>query len=1360
MNQILLYSRNSETAPLHFIRLVNPQFANSSSVSDDWFCGSSEWQWLGLGYAEYAYAGAGDRIAQFFVNPPLADVYYDVSFTISNSTQGGVEVYMGDNSIGTFTGNTAHTALYYSSGSSIAGTISFVPVESGSGIFDGRIDAVSIVQNAAYSDPGSSTDEYEPHGFLDMFEDEPIGITYRVNDLSSIGKRFGAFSKTFRLPGSANNKKLLGHLHTNEAEPRLFDPRNKTKAILLCDNVEAIKGYLSLKNIITTDQETYFEVEIYDNMFGLVDAIKGKKLNELDLSKWSHRLTLDSIRETWTGGTTWNDGYFYPLYPVFGVDYTVNEHFRPAYFHRAILHEIFAQNGFSYSLSDDLLALSDEVLHCPIGKKPNAPTDDLASERIEVESDRDQTWTSAYSFGLQPDYVDWDIYQNRYAGNIEVEDPSSNYDNATYEFVAPYAGTYQIDLDIFATLTLETSYYPVEYYVPRTDTPKFRFVLVDLDNSMVLFESDERQFPSELTSTFSEYRSFVTSGTVDLVAGQRVVLAGRIDNTVVYKTTSEPINLFIRPAASIAIDDSVSSWRLRPAEGTYPVSEGMTVVAEDWLGTISQEQFINDTIKLFNCYMIPDENNERLIHIRTRADLYDTTDDIDRSGAVDMSSDIVKEYLTEISSSSIEFHLKESKDEFNVRYTDLTGKEYGEERYDFATDRFDNSNDVRLSVYSPAPIIRDDQGRFISAILSNSTSNETKLLAKATGATTSDVPIIYYDEQSQSMQVYTHPEYFPCLHTNAIGTGSTYDLNYGRIEKVLTNTDISISDNNLFNRFYYDQFQQYKGRLFTVMMRLSLAEVREHVAKIGSRIFISELNNWFILYSITDFDPQKGERDLTKVQLLEAGPSERSVRFNGGHSVFAASSDLNPVRAGEVSHPSILTESSSSNPTSVFNTNVGNNHVGGQFNNVSGSGNTIGGGTTFVDVSGNNNVVDAGLSGVSIINGSNIHAQTNDTTYIGNTTSISSSGATFFGSSGVTIGPGRTDFYGTGITVSSTGITIGGVDITLSGISVGGSSFENTYVQDGINIYTGGTASRPEINLADDIIINSVDAGILYSGGTDLSTIISSTIAAASGSTFPTGSTGHMLYNSGGTYISREMNIRVANNGTDWFKIGDPSNTVGSLTSSILLAGKNNSSDASASCFILGGEQNILSTTNQSSGVVGGDQNQIYTSSFSVVLGGFSNILFQSYRSSIIGGQYMEVFDSRDSVIVGGSTNLIHDSHHSATLAGRLNESYFNSGSTMIGGEANYMSNSSGSTIIGGVDNRMTGRTGTAIIAGRAITATTDYTLYTNAVDIQQTIDLNPITGSTPSYRVGRMFMSGSTLYLGSGGVFRAVQLV
>lgn len=1331
-NQILLYSREGVTPPPHFVRIVNPNF-DLVAPTVGWLNPSGEWSWTGgSGYASYSDGGDHHSIYQYFQNPPLPGRYYDVSFTVSNCSQGAVRVYMGNDAIGDFT-NGNHVVLYNtSSGATIAGTIAFVPRDSG-GYFNGRITAVGVVENEAFRE--LSTDyRNEPYAMLDLYDDERIGISYRVLDTQSLTKRFGAVSKSFRIPATANNSIALGYPETN-ATPTVFDPAYKSKSVFLANDNNVLDGSFILSDVTTRAGVSEYTVEIEDSAAGISDAIKGKKLSDLDLSKWGHRLTLSDVVATWTTGRTWSHGYFYPLYPCYGVDYSINSHFVPALYWRAILHEVFQQNGFAYSLSPDIDALSNSLLYCPIGKKPNARTEDMLRSKVRASSDANQYWVSPSEQNYSAAEI-WGNYIFQRWNNTVEEDPSGLWTDGVY--TAPYTGKFTLDLHILGSVSIDTGIYPTSAAI-QGDTHCV-FALVDAEDGTVLGRSTAYYVLPDMTSAVSENYDFSNSITLDLLAGQKVTVEGRIYNdTILHHDTLSGNH--VRPGITLMVDHTQSYIELQPTPGAYQVTEGMPVHLADWLGSASQEAFLGDLVRAFNASFHVDKDNSQLIHIKTRKHVYSTEDWFDRSGLIDFDADIQKQRLSVVSDSAYHFSFKEAKDEYNQRYKVVAGADYGEHLHRFNTDIFNSTNEVQLQLISPAPLIRDNAGRWLSGVNSQQDEATVKLLLKSTGATPTSLPIRYYNEQTQSAETYTHGEYYPVLHTDGIGSASTIDLSFSTPTHALTNIAVGLSSNNLFSN-YVDQLELYGNSwLYTVSMRLTNAQVKEHINNVGARIW-TELG-WSILWAIIDHDPTLDGQNFCRVQLLECGPSEKNIRTNHISNASNASSAVNPVVEGTITGTGVLTGSGSVPGTNVFNTNNGNNQVGGVYNNTSGSGNTISTQTYGNTIRGFNNTIDAGVTGSTVFT-NNTHVTESGSFYSTHFTSLNSA-TTFYNT--VSIGPVSTNFYSS-VTINQSGITIGGssgLSFSSTGVTLNGETYDftDTNIVAGTNITTGGTPDRVIVSVIPSPVFSSITATTIFSGSVDLSRYLTGGTGTGSstriipGTNILTGGSSSAVTVS--TTLSPSFFSITPTAGA--FRSGDASNTFGDTGStqwSSIFGGFLNTINGPAiASTIVGGSINTLSMgfADQTSGIFSSLSSQLLSASTSVILGGASNTLKGASSAAIVGGEnHLMNVGSNGLSFIGGGNNHVLSAGTSSSVAN----------SAILGGSNNKLINSAWAGMIGGFNNTLIGAPGSVVLAHSGITGTRPFTLYASAVDVSL-LDLVVLTGSTPTAREGRMYYSGGT---------------
>ena len=1008
-SKILIYDRITEEGQTNPVQLYNPRFEDDAR--NDWRVnpiGSTEWT-IGGGVATYAYAGSATMFYQTFKSGMSPDVYYNVAFDVT-LTQGQLNVALSYDVIAEIQSSGSYSISYIATGGTIPDQIQFMPKQLGGNWFAGSIDNVYITQDVVLS-PVLTNIRYEPKAYLDMIADEPIGITYQIADVRELSKRFGAYSKTFKLPATSNNKEIFGHLHTEGFIPMIFDPRNKTKAQIISDDVVVYDGFLTLKNVNRVDEQYEYEIDFFDGSFSFIDAIKGKKLSDLNFSEFLHKLTKDEIIATWNETRSWRKGFYYPLLLNLSEKYVVSD-FSPAIFKRLILDKIITSAGYTYELSPDVETMLDRMLFTPIGSRPNIYSKDVEGQSIFVGSDvSDLCYSNAPAlYGSQNTYQTISLNQDSISG---FNDVSNSFDVTNYWFTAPFNAKYSVSFSVSAACEVNAALGSV---VTNPDFPNgvanslMSVRLVDVESGFAICSSNQHLFPNEMiTGEQTNYVNFTFSGDVNLQVGRKYKLESYIHNEASYLWFVPPL-AYIETMATATLTTIANT----PVLSIIPyaqneVTEGMTVKLDDWIPNATQEQFISDLFKIFNLYIIPDKENDKKLFITSRNEIYDTEYVIDRSDKVDINSNILYEFLTEISSSKTQFNYKKADDEYNLKYGQISkGLEYGEKTFDYGTDLYNETSNVRLQLYSPTPIVRDAASRYVPAVLVNQKKADIKLLYLGTERYDTNLIIDHYDTTSGSVQQYISSYYIPNLHIDSV-TGSTVDINYGEVEKTLTDVRMNISSNNLFNQFYLDQLNNNKtARMISCMMRLNANEVREHIENIGARIWIEELNNYFILNSIVDFDPVQGDRQLTKVHLLEYPVNEGRKK----HKAFSW------VNGGLVSKNPFVSSDPFNND--YRNINIGDfNFIGGDYNSVVGYENNVYYGSTGNTVNGQGNTIGAGVYNTNIF-GNNITATTSNTTYFNNY---------------ATIGPTNTNFYNT-TNITATGITTNA--ITINGVSFSG----------------------------------------------------------------------------------------------------------------------------------------------------------------------------------------------------------------------------------------------------------------------------------------------------------------------------------
>lgn len=115
----------------------------------------------------------------------------------------------------------------------------------------------------------------------EMFNDENITITSKIQDVRDIGVVFTDFSQSFSVPASKTNNKIFKHWYNYNIDDG-FDTRVRVDAILEIDHLPFRRGKVELKNVkLKNNIPTSYSIIFYGNTVNLKDLIKDDKLDVL-----------------------------------------------------------------------------------------------------------------------------------------------------------------------------------------------------------------------------------------------------------------------------------------------------------------------------------------------------------------------------------------------------------------------------------------------------------------------------------------------------------------------------------------------------------------------------------------------------------------------------------------------------------------------------------------------------------------------------------------------------------------------------------------------------------------------------------------------------------------------------------------------------------------------------------------------------------------------------------------------------------------------------------------------------------------------------------------------------------------------
>lgn len=1181
-------------------------------------------------------------LSQQFPNALEQNKYYNVGFQLSGVTAGAVDVYMGSEKLGSYSASGVYDVLWHKTGTTDVGGISFVAKKSGGNNFNGSIvtSAIRIEQNGSYSKLKTTVENYIPFGYLDTKEDISLAYNWQLSDAANLNKSQGAFLKSFILPGSKNNREVLGLTGEDNLTFDGVDIRNKFRADIVVDDNDFISGWLVIKGIERDQNEVNYQCEFYDSVFGLFDLIQKKKISDIDVSSFDHIVTADNIFKTWSPARTWDMCYTYPLFHLDGTDnlYTTQD-FSPAFYNKFLFNRIILDtNVYGYSISDEADATFSKMLTTPIGKRR---TIDQATDGngIFVGATVDQDFVTPMDDGLG-NFLR--LVNTRVALNDDAlsghYDPYNAWDTGmlTYNLTqvgVPHTFEFVIDTNI-NSVPHSTNFDDADpqglvtgtFIDPFNYDPSNSLVEVYIDdpNGVRVAQSLQYEF-SHFASSATTDVPFTFSGSVtidDPLPGIYIMRLRVVDNLVWFIGESfGSIDNDFSYQRTVTMNAASSYYRVTPELGAS-VGDNAVQRLNKWLPQVSQSEFINEQMNFFNMFAFEDLN--KTIKFITSTELYSDTHIIDWSGKVEWVDDMAP--LTDISSSRTILGWKETDDVWNNQYRDDVGDQYGDFLFDNETDLFNEEEQNRSSMYGATPMVEDQAGRVVSAIHTRDLPKEHRCILQGDNyyPAGSKIFMQYYDpfqggywdfddnyyyeadlgqgyinnlgfistipsgfevgdkivvEQNSAWQ-YTNDDTFDAnydglatvlavieitpgtylvvvnkpkpsstivipgrayrlkyrdvyrsdVHIDSL-SASTVDINWGTIDHTLLSFPLQMTPNCLGNKYYRNRLIQLRdGYLYTVYVDLSLLDMKELLDHVGGKIWIDSLNSYFTLYSVQDFDCV--DNKLTKVELLKVvGTNDFALDVTAQGNPTTGGNPTGVNQVGSVFNPMPTGTYGTINVTTQYG-----NKIRGGATYIAGTGNQTYNETKNIFVAGDNNTFDYGVRNTIVLgNNQNItesnalylsnyalFTQTRTTLY--NTTTFTNCGMTidnvFVGASGLTVGGPS------GVTITSTGITINGLLIT-----------DHTAVQNGVNTYTGGTPSRPTVN----VVANPSFTAVTIGGATGVT--ISSTAVTinglniTSGFTGGGGITGNYLPISGGTLtgdtsINSGQTIRfVATNG-------------------------------------------------------------------------------------------------------------------------------------------------------------------------------------------------------------------------------------
>ena len=493
-------------------------------------------------------------------------------------------------------------------------------------------------------------------------------LTYAIDDIKDIGSRNTSFSKTIILPGTARNNALFGHIFDvtvmNTYNPALpntgynFNASKQAAAIIFQNHIQVFKGILRLLKIVINNGIPEYEVAVFGELGGLVNAMGNSKLQDLDFSIYDHILNVPNVSGSWNNVT--GGGYYYPLGDYGQVssnkrDYDITT-FRPALFVKEYIEKIFTAAGYTFD-SAIMETARFKSLIIPHNQKQLTKNNVkwIDAEKIDI-GDYDILAGSGNSQATY-EFTGWDVV------NFTVAGPGQ-----TFTYTGPNNMPGRLVLNLHGDITNDGS--AITYAIRINGT------------ALVTGTLDDTGGATEEWQAIEDVPYVLATG--DVVDVRFEAVGGG------------PYN----------VGSDVGTLQfITEIPAVVPIGNGDDVQMNDAIPrNILQRDFLSSVLKLFNLYAYEDKLKDKFLNITPYVDFYNASGVIDWSYKIDRSRQVELVPMSELNARYYNFKFKPDTDYYNELYSKRYGEGYGDYLFDSEFAFSGDVSDIPL-IFSATPLV-------------------------------------------------------------------------------------------------------------------------------------------------------------------------------------------------------------------------------------------------------------------------------------------------------------------------------------------------------------------------------------------------------------------------------------------------------------------------------------------------------------------------------------------------------------------------------------------------------------------------------------------------------------------------------
>lgn len=276
-------------------------------------------------------------------------------------------------------------------------------------------------------------------GDLDLanFKDFPLALTKGIVNLDNLKARTGTFSKTFKVPNTKNNSKLLSNIDNINSKKDYRDALGRKPCVIMVDNSQNDAGFLQVSKAINKD---YFELIFFGNNIDWVKSASELKLSDVTYNNNSQVYNELGIN-TANAATSDTYDHAYPYISRGGNlsnNNTEVEDYTPVFYIRSLIERGLNHLGWNVN-STFLTDATIKRLVADFSLKFL-----LNQSEIDATVVRSQKTSAATLLNLS-DIVRVDFNDDSTSPNSDV---SSLYNTSTNEYTPSITGSYDFTINI------------------------------------------------------------------------------------------------------------------------------------------------------------------------------------------------------------------------------------------------------------------------------------------------------------------------------------------------------------------------------------------------------------------------------------------------------------------------------------------------------------------------------------------------------------------------------------------------------------------------------------------------------------------------------------------------------------------------------------------------------------------------------------------------------------------------------------------------------------------------------------------------------------------------------------------------